>query len=263
MLRRPLLRPLPPLAWALPLLVACSGGGDEAAPVPLASIQGAPLDAPVTPPKVVETLEVVAETPVARAEPAPKGPADGGTEPAAGEPADEQVSVGADATEAPAAAEAAPPGGHGSGHGASGSASVVVVDGVHQASFEVIAFEDYEPPELRDVEEPLSLEEFPEAVRQLDGLEVALDGYMVPVDFEDRMVTSFILSRYLPGCCFGVMPMMDEWVEVEVATEEGVEYLPYQIVRVVGTFEVGELLDDYGYVRSIYRLRAKEVQAQQ
>jgi hypothetical protein len=40
------------------------------------------------------------------------------------------------------------------------------------------------------------------------------------------------------------------------------EYFPYQVVRVIGTFEVGEKLDDYGYVRSIYRLRADEVDEQ-
>ncbi len=130
-------------------------------------------------------------------------------------------------------------------------------------TFEDLSWPEYEPPELRGLdEEELPLAAFPEGIRALQGVRAAFDGYMVPVDFADRKVTSFILSRYLAGCCFGAMPRMDEWVEVAVEVPGGVDYVPFQVVRVVGTFEVGEVLDDYGYVRSIYRMRAQAVEAE-
>jgi len=135
--------------------------------------------------------------------------------------------------------------------------------GLQYLAFDDVAWPDYEPLDMRDVDaEAYGTDQFPAEVARLNGAHVAFDGYMVPVDFEDRRVTNFILSRYLPGCCFGVMPRMDEWIEVEVQIDGGVEYFPYQIVRVTGTFEVGEVLDDYGYVRSIYRIKADEVEEQ-
>jgi hypothetical protein len=153
--------------------------------------------------------------------------------------------------------------GHNPGDGVKAAKPAKLPAGLRYLAFEDVTWPEYEPLDMRDVDaEAYPTSAFPEAVRGLDGARVAFDGYMVPVDFENRRVTSFILSRYLPGCCFGVMPRMDEWIEVAVKVEGGVEYVPYQVVRVIGTFEVGEVLDDYGYVRSIYRIRADEVDEQ-
>jgi hypothetical protein len=66
----------------------------------------------------------------------------------------------------------------------------------------------------------------------------------------------------MAGCCFGAMPRLDEWVEVQVGVGGGVDYIPFQAVRVTGPFEVGEVLDDYGYVRSLYRMKAESVEDQ-
>jgi hypothetical protein len=161
------------------------------------------------------------------------------------------------------AAVPAPKSGHNPGDGVKAARPAKLPAGLRYLAFEDVTWPEYEPLDMRDVDaEAYPTSAFPEAVRGLDGARVAFDGYMVPVDFENRRVTSFILSRYLPGCCFGVMPRMDEWIEVAVEIAGGVEYVPYQVVRVIGTFEVGEKLDDYGYVRSIYRIRADEVDEQ-
>jgi len=93
-------------------------------------------------------------------------------------------------------------------------------------------------------------------------MRAAFDGYMIPVDFAERKVTTFLLSRYVANCCFGAMPRLDEWIEVEVSAPGGVDYVPFRVVRVTGSFEVGELLDDYGYVRSLYRMKADSVEDQ-
>ncbi len=233
------MRPRASIAVSLALAFAASCGEDayDVAALSGAPIEGAPIDAPVKPPERAPEPPELAEV-----EPEPSATPDADPPPAI-----------------------PPPGGHGSGHGVTSAPPAEnLQEGTSFITFEDVAFPEYEPPELREVEdEVLELSEFPEAVLKLNGTEVAMDGYMVPVDFEDRKVTSFILSRYLPGCCFGVMPMMDEWIEVEVLEEEGVDYFPFQIVRVTGEFEVGEVLDDYGYVRSIYRIQAEKVEEQQ
>lgn len=102
---------------------------------------------------------------------------------------------------------------------------------------------------------------FPERVLQLHGERVAIEGYMTPMKYDeesDRIVT-FALSRYLPGCCFGMSPGYDEWIEIEVLAEGGVEYMAYGTIVVTGKFEVGEVLDEFGYLSSIYRLEADSI----
>ena len=44
--------------------------------------------------------------------------------------------------------------------------------------------------------------------------------------------------------------------------DEGAENVAMRIVRVTGELEVGELLDDYGYLASVYRLQAESVHSQ-
>ncbi|MCZ6598663.1 MAG: DUF3299 domain-containing protein [Planctomycetota bacterium] len=243
-------------APALLLLIpaACSDGS-VVEPVAMVAgpVRGAPIDSA---PAAAKEPELDQEPVGSSVEPEAETlavAATNGDEVVASEPED----VAPEEEEAPPVAAR-----HAPGHGASGEARILE-GGLRLLTFEEFAFPDYQPPEMRAAEEELlALTDFPEKIQGLHGLEVAMDGYMVPVDFEDRRVKSFILSRYLPGCCFGVMPLMDEWVEVAVADEEGVEYHPFQIIRVKGRFEVGELVDDYGYVRSIYRLDAAGVEEQ-
>ena len=100
---------------------------------------------------------------------------------------------------------------------------------------------------------------FPEEVLALDGERIALEGYKQPLSFNGNKVASFVLSPYPPGCCFGGMPGLDEWVEVEVAGD-GVDYFAYRVIRVTGELEVGEELDDWGYVASLYRMNSDKVE---
>ncbi|MEM7305347.1 MAG: DUF3299 domain-containing protein [Planctomycetota bacterium] len=238
MSQRPLLLLLLPLG-----LAACSEGDEEFMDVTARAIHGAPLGAPMG----TSMDSGMPGNPVT-------------PQPATGGP----LLAGPERLEPPLGVP--PAGGHsspGSGHASEAAAPADLPEGVTFLTFEKISWPEYEPPELREIEdETLLLSDFPEHLQQLDGERAALDGYMVPVDFEERKVTSFILSRYLPGCCFGVMPLMDEWVEIEVLVEGGVDYFPFQTVRVMGEFEVGEVLDDYGYVRSIYRMKSNSVEEQ-
>ncbi len=128
--------------------------------------------------------------------------------------------------------------------------------------FDELELVAYEPPdpEATDAEREARGEVLPALLRDLDGETISIRGYMSPLEFEDDRVTSFVLSRNLPGCCFGVLPQPDEWVEVDVLMKGGVDYLPFGSVVVTGRLEVGEEFDEYGYVTSVYRLQAESVE---
>jgi hypothetical protein len=71
-------------------------------------------------------------------------------------------------------------------------------------------------------------------------------------------VSSFLLSRFPPGCCFGALPFPDEWIAVTLT--DPVAPLAADIpVEVTGTLEVGELLDGQGFVTSLYRMQGERV----
>ena len=68
------------------------------------------------------------------------------------------------------------------------------------------------------------------------------------------------MTRYPPGCCFGALPVLDEWVQVTFPP--GLE-LPADrdsVVEAEGRLEAGELLDPDGYAESLYRMDAEAVQ---
>ncbi|HKX45717.1 MAG TPA: DUF3299 domain-containing protein, partial [Planctomycetota bacterium] len=136
-----------------------------------------------------------------------------------------------------------------------------LAEGVEPLAFEDLVLPSYRPRAVLDDDVARGGEElFPPEILALDGRSVAIEGFMMPLDYLADRVSQFVLSPYPPGCCFGGLPGMDEWVDVEVLDPAGCEYFAYRTIRVTGTFEVGEVLDDYGYVSSVYRLRATAVE---
>ena len=146
-------------------------------------------------------------------------------------------------------------------HGRIDSIAGTVPEGVEWVDFPRLALPDYVgEPTFDDEPRPAAEDIFPPEILALDGKQVAIDGFMMPLDFKERQVTAFILSPYPPGCHFGGMPRLDEWVDSTVLDEEGVPWLAYRAIRVTGTLHVGEQIDEYGYVTSIYRLDAERVE---
>jgi hypothetical protein len=136
-----------------------------------------------------------------------------------------------------------------------------LIDGARLVTYEDVALPDYDSTPTFDDEARQSSEEiFPDEILALDGVKVAMDGFMLPLDFENKAITSFVLNPYPPGCCYGgAMPRMDEWVEVDILDPGGCPYYAYRVVRVTGTLQVGEVIDAYGYVTSVYRIKADDV----
>lgn len=100
----------------------------------------------------------------------------------------------------------------------------------------------------------------PDDVKDLKGKKVTVQGFMMPVDMdlEHKIVKSFVLVPHLMSCCFGGSPIMNMWIFVSTdkRTQNDMDFdEPTKIVRVYGTLDVEEKLDD-DVGHSLYRLKA-------
>jgi len=126
-----------------------------------------------------------------------------------------------------------------------------------QIPFSLFAFPSYDPASLRIDKTPVLADSFPEPLRAYHGKIAEVRGFMLAVELGDADdVKGFILSRYPQGCCFGAIPVFDEWIDVKVGdgSQDAFEDLKREVV-VTGPLELGEVTDEQGRVQSIYRMR--------
>ncbi|MEZ6014486.1 MAG: DUF3299 domain-containing protein [Planctomycetota bacterium] len=102
--------------------------------------------------------------------------------------------------------------------------------------------------------------EFPTSIRALDGKDVALLGYMIPIEWDDAEVLEFMLVRDLLACCFGGAPQPDEWVQVRMEKGKGAHYYPFLPVITHGRFEIDGMTDAAGYAVGCYRMTGTKVE---
>ncbi len=97
----------------------------------------------------------------------------------------------------------------------------------------------------------------PEKLKALQGKEVSLAGYMIPMS-EALDVTEFMLVQ-MPffGCCYSVPPEPNETVMVKMQKGKSTPYV-YSPIRVTGTFKIQETKID-GFVVSVYEIEASQV----
>lgn len=96
----------------------------------------------------------------------------------------------------------------------------------------------------------------PEPVNKLHGKVVQLEGFMLPVDFDDGKVNSFLLMNSRMACCFGVMPRINEFVYVEMPKGESTKFLTDIPISVSGRLEIG----GDNLVGSLYSMEASKVE---
>lgn len=96
-------------------------------------------------------------------------------------------------------------------------------------------------------------QEIPEKIRSLNHQNVAVSGYLVPIEYDGEKVSGLILVRNQLLCCFGEEPKLNEWILVGV--EPPVEATLDVPVTFFGKFEVSPDIEE-GQVISLYRLSA-------
>ena len=97
------------------------------------------------------------------------------------------------------------------------------VDHHPYVTWDTLAHFDYDAPEMEEELDPrLRLKKkkypIPDFVKKLNGMSIAVVGFMIPVDTDDAEMraTSFILARTTASCCFGIVPKMNEWMYVQM-----------------------------------------------
>ena len=100
----------------------------------------------------------------------------------------------------------------------------------------------------------------PPSIRKLDGKEVVLTGFMLPLRIKNRLVTQFMLLRTQNTCCFGIPPELHEVVEV-LNVETPAKVLMDTPVTVVGRLHVKERWEGT-FLCSIYQMDAQSVTAE-
>lgn len=127
--------------------------------------------------------------------------------------------------------------------------------------YSTIALPEYDTRQSKDGSTLPNSQIFPEEILELEGKRIALLGFMMPERYasDSRKLLSFIVSPFPPGCHFGTLPRADEWISADAESVGGAEFLAYRVVRVIGTLELGEEFDEYGYLMSLYRIHVERV----
>jgi hypothetical protein len=118
-------------------------------------------------------------------------------------------------------------------------------NGAIKADFDFLGGFDYEKDER-----------IPEKVKELNGKTVSVTGFMLPIDFDSGVVKSFMLLNNQMGCCFGVMPRVNEFVYIEMPEGKSTKYMTDIPLRVTGRLE----LVKQNLVGGIYSMTADKVE---
>ena len=101
------------------------------------------------------------------------------------------------------------------------------------------------------------LDQIPADIKKLNEHAVALTGFMLPVKFNEGLVTDFMLLPNTLGCCYGRMPRINEVIIVST-TGHGFKHLKDVPVTVAGTFHVGAIRNDNRLI-GIYQMDCEQV----
>jgi hypothetical protein len=99
--------------------------------------------------------------------------------------------------------------------------------------------------------------QIPDSIKSLDGREIALRGFMLPLKWENARVKEFLLMRSRAFCCFGKTLEINELAYVRMKGN-GVKSIMDQPLTVYGTLHVGEIIQ-HGRLNGIYQLDATKL----
>ncbi|MCC6740272.1 MAG: DUF3299 domain-containing protein [Planctomycetia bacterium] len=114
------------------------------------------------------------------------------------------------------------------------------------------------PPRRKEGDTTKYPEQIPEDIRALNGRKVCVVGWILPTAWDEDRMTEFLLMRNIPQCCFGIVPMMNEWIVVTVPPDLPSPEHKLTPTAVEGIIEVGEAEVD-GWVQSLYRMKAHNI----
>jgi hypothetical protein len=97
----------------------------------------------------------------------------------------------------------------------------------------------------------------PERIRAADGKLVSVDGFMIPLEYNGKKVSKFILAMNQNTCCFGGNPQIHEFIIVSVAGAGANNEMDIPL-RVKGVLHVG-VRRTHGKLSGIYCMDGQSV----
>jgi hypothetical protein len=97
----------------------------------------------------------------------------------------------------------------------------------------------------------------PPSVQSLDGQRIAAVGFMLPFDFKQDGTRHFGLLRNQVGCCFGLAPGLNEWIDVDMPSKPAQVYMDTPIM-VVGKLVIKPIVEA-GNTMGLYHMVAESV----
>ena len=132
--------------------------------------------------------------------------------------------------------------------------------GTYQSlTFETLTSFDIREPDWDKMEDPayvaaLNLDEdIPPQIKALSGEKIEIEGFMLPLEGEDDKLQSFVLLENQLACCFGAIPLLNEWVYVTVPEKKKIRSYQDELVTLYGTLRVGAEFED-GMLNGVYHL---------
>lgn len=139
--------------------------------------------------------------------------------------------------------------------------------GAYQSlTFETLTSFDIREPDWEKLEDPAYIatlnldEDIPSQIKALNGEKIEIEGFMLPLEGEDDNLQSFVLLENQLACCFGAIPLLNEWVYVTVPEKKKVSSYQDELVMIYGTLRVGAEFED-GMLNGIYHLKLDRLEA--
>ena len=132
---------------------------------------------------------------------------------------------------------------------------LVTISGYSKISYSQLAGFKFRPPPqpiATDQPPPDALAHVPAAIRRLDGKNVVLTGYMLPLKLENGLTTEFFFLSSPTACCYGLIPEGNEWMLVKMR-KEGLPPIQDVPIFLAGRLHVRARWDE-GYLLGIYDL---------
>jgi hypothetical protein len=125
------------------------------------------------------------------------------------------------------------------------------------AEFDAADLSDVDPRSQEIMDRLKAVWDEAPAVEALDGKQVKLPGFVVPLDMNAQSIHEFLLVPYFGACVHVPPPPANQ--TVYVVTDEGREYAGrmWDTVWVTGTMNVEVVSSDLG--RAGYRLQARQI----
>lgn len=90
--------------------------------------------------------------------------------------------------------------------------------------------------------------EMPDALRKLNGVEVRIPGFMVPLEDTETKVTEFLLVPYFGACIHTPPPPPNQMAHVLMQRSQAVEVNLWDPIWIIGTLKIESVESPYGMV---------------